>query len=777
MRYTALTLNIDGGSDRYLPWKQRKLAIIDTLFKEHTDFFCLQEATSDFMEKFTETDKRQQYDVYWGKCADKDKYNPIIWRNNFTVQERGSIYLGTNYQTNCVSWDACDPVVLTWVLLNDRENNILFYCFNVHLDSKSQKSRDKCSDVIIRIVKELSNKANCTSLLMGDFNSRPVIPENNEIMDPFHIVLNDFLPIDKIYDKFINNGFEDAYLSTENKNKLDMNTYHDYYTEKFPPAALRIDWVLKYTPDNLKSLFEAYSLNDNDIISDHYIAKVEIRMESEISNYLYLGKNQVFKLCDNGIALTHISNKLKDILSIYQTQKKELINLIINQDYREIKKIINDKDRPNECCSSDNLLSNIIIECDCLEQIFDYNERRLISFFVFSPTHIPVIKWISEHGKHLSRYIVELSDVPSCNAVFQAGIIKKDTIDGTDIIIKKSNKLKPNKLFNEIKMYQYLKSIFSSRCYINTINDIDVFIEISMPAAIINDNYENTLYSIMESIAGKTMDEILIYEMDADNETKRFYLKCLFLISNFLLSKSFLWCDLSPRNIIVVKENGNIIFNLIDFEKSYIDDSLSFSLDDKKAFFRGQICAEELCTIFRPIDVADIFGDLFDYKNWDYNSQNPIPNYFRPEVKQIIELRNLKKPTMGDYNTIDSQMIQTFQPQSTINNLWKRYPGRIKFKTEHYLNCVGIRNSQKYETKVAEIMIHALHCDKTDKFITLLHNCINELENNLLIDEFDNNSILDCSVDSAVQYMKLINNLYSLIAIKSVENSENEVLI
>lgn len=133
----------------------------------------------------------------------------------------------------------------TWVLLQSRTTGREFVVVNTHLDHFGRLARRESSKLILDRLDGLCRQRWRPVILMGDFNSRAWVPPNESPTDYAAPIIPEALPpAGGVHSIYINRGFRDSYLEAGFDDTLDMNTYHDYCGPRFPPVALRIDWIL-----------------------------------------------------------------------------------------------------------------------------------------------------------------------------------------------------------------------------------------------------------------------------------------------------------------------------------------------------------------------------------------------------------------------------------------------------------------------------------------------------------------------------------------------------
>jgi len=250
-QFKLMSFNVGGyqRESRYSQyWDQRKKVCIDIIRKSSADIFGFQEVQME--NRLTLDPFLSDYDSTYGlktvhKKESEASYNPIYWSSLFSILDSGAFYLSRTPKVWSKSWDAKDVRSATWVrLLNLQTNSSLIY-LNLHLDHRGSQSRIESSRLIISKLSILQEKNHDPIIVSGDFNERAWQPKDENIHAFPFPVLPGYLPLGtKVHDKFKKKGYKDAYIKAGNINRLDMNTYHDYYGIRFPSVALRIDWIL-----------------------------------------------------------------------------------------------------------------------------------------------------------------------------------------------------------------------------------------------------------------------------------------------------------------------------------------------------------------------------------------------------------------------------------------------------------------------------------------------------------------------------------------------------
>lgn len=314
-----VSLNIDSLSlnrkSEYF-WCNRKQFVLEMLSDIKPTIFCLQEACEQNIADII-NGLDYEFNYYLGEASLNSSifiYNPIFWSNDYNLLKNGCICLSTNLGKDGDSWDSESERSLTWVMLLNKYTHHRILIFNTHLDNKGEVARINSSKLIIKYIKQLTSMYCCDAILIGDFNSRPWYPLNEEQSSYGKHIIPGCLPTDNIYSIYIDAGFIDSFMAVNNTESLTTNTYHDYLGNIFPNVALRIDWQMLYKCEHSQNSICTYSLYMNKILSDHYPLVCEYQITTSLEDALYSGKNPAIRMCEFGYALRHISNFIREVL-------------------------------------------------------------------------------------------------------------------------------------------------------------------------------------------------------------------------------------------------------------------------------------------------------------------------------------------------------------------------------------------------------------------------------------------------------------------------------
>ena len=251
----VMSFNIDGGvssRDRHFHWANRESSVMDVARKEDADVIAFQEVHTDSLMCLHETLRQHDFDRGLATVAEEPSrlatYNAIFWRRQMSERlDGGSFYLSRTPTIWSRDWEAAFVRAATWVRLRLRATGSDLLVVNTHLDHASHGARVNSCKLIAEHVEQWCRRP-CSIVLMGDFNSRAWAPPNEKPADyPSPVLPSALPPAEEAHSIFMRHGFSDAYERAGFTNQLDMNTYHDYFGQRFPPVALRIDWIL-YRP-------------------------------------------------------------------------------------------------------------------------------------------------------------------------------------------------------------------------------------------------------------------------------------------------------------------------------------------------------------------------------------------------------------------------------------------------------------------------------------------------------------------------------------------------
>ena len=137
---------------------------------------------------------------------------------------------------------------------------------------------------------------------------------------------------------------------------------------------------------------------------------------------------------------------------------------------------------------------------------------------------------------------------------------------------------------------------------------------------------------------------------------------------------------------------------------------------------------------------------------------------YRPEVHDILIGRKMNTYTVGIYNQVEKEVHNVVKPNRNAKYEVARYPGRIKFKVEHYFNCLSIGDGGDYERKVTELLIRAYDQSyiNYNRLVKYLADQIGLVEEQVLLDYSILGEITEAK-QQAIELRDLIDRIYSSI--------------
>lgn len=347
-------------------------------------------------------------------------------------------------------------------------------------------------------------------------------------------------------------------------------------------------------------------------------------------------------------------------------------------------------------------------------------------------------------------------DYSSSNAIIQNGVVQILYKDGQEYIIKRINPRKKKNLDNELNMYNKLNRIFNGRQKIGWLGNKEAFFEIVPPINILDAKEQE--FSIMKKLEGISLEDMCYSYEKFDYRLLNLYVQIIYSF----IKVGFVCMDICPRNIIVKSDEESIIFYIIDFEKSYfIENEITENILD--SFLRSQVIGEELGVLFDMDTIVDVFKGKYDPDKWDTCSKEIMDKPYRPEVEQLIFGRGYERYTLGLYNTIEKEMLNVLHPNRSSVFEYMRFPGRIKYKVEHYLGCLGYNSGSDYERKVTEILINAKKQNDYvfNSMLKYLDQIVSNLEEKIFIDYSVGDEITtEATAEYAREMLKAIDMMY-----------------
>lgn len=372
------------------------------------------------------------------------------------------------------------------------------------------------------------------------------------------------------------------------------------------------------------------------------------------------------------------------------------------------------------------------------DEIFNQSNQVIAIYFIDPSLDTSILNFINKVGEHFGTFTEKQFDIPGLNALVRQGVVRTLFMpDGKSVVAKQNNSKKPGRLSKELINYEaiLLRMGGQNSLYLGTtLKKRNIWLKIAQPFAAIWDGYSNKHYTLSLRIDGISLEDLLMNEHD--QATRCEYLVHCRLILDALFDKCILWGDMSPRNILVQQTKQHISYTIFDFEKTQVTNE-PVPIEKRVEYCRGQVCAEEFGILCTPEEMQECFHGYFNPGGWNFESEEALPFFQRPEVADILNGRSIHEVTLGMYNRVDHEMMNARIPDIDPVTGQRRFPGHLNFKVEHYLGCAGYENAGDYERKTTEVLIAAKHYNCYDTIVVLLTEVTDVIEAAFLRAEFE----------------------------------------
>ncbi len=154
-------------------WDYRKVNIAKIIQSRDIDIIGFQEP---FLKQVMDLDMLLNdyswYGVGLEDGKEKGPYNAIFYKHSrFRLLQESSFYLSSTPAIPSKGWDGKFPRGVSFVKLEDKKLNRVFYVFNTHFDYHGQIARDESAYLLKEKIFEISKKH--PFILTGDFNLFP----------------------------------------------------------------------------------------------------------------------------------------------------------------------------------------------------------------------------------------------------------------------------------------------------------------------------------------------------------------------------------------------------------------------------------------------------------------------------------------------------------------------------------------------------------------------------------------------------------------------------
>jgi len=174
LELNVLSFNIRYGTarDGDNHWQKRKGLVFNVLKHQTADVVGLQEALKFQIDEIL--DQVPAYEMIGVGRDDGDtlgEYSAILYnKDKFDVQDSGTFWFSdTPDVVASKSWGNSITRICTWALLKEKTSSELVYHYNLHLDHRSQPSREKSTALLVNMLEKREPKA--PFVVTGDFNA------------------------------------------------------------------------------------------------------------------------------------------------------------------------------------------------------------------------------------------------------------------------------------------------------------------------------------------------------------------------------------------------------------------------------------------------------------------------------------------------------------------------------------------------------------------------------------------------------------------------------
>ena len=261
---TAEPINVMAFNIRYASatganaWPKRRDGVVKVIADQKADLIGTQEGLHHqlvFMDKGLPNHKWIGVGREGGK---RGEFMAIFYRHaRFEPLETKHFGLSdTPEKVGSASWGNTVKRMVTWVKFRDRATKQEFYFWNTHFDHRSQNSREKSAELVLKRVNALKTKL--PVILVGDFNA---VAKAN-----------------RAYTTLTAEGaFHDSFVVAKEKVNAGWNTFNSF--RQTLRGNRRIDWVLTRGPVAVDRteivLFDGFK----QIPSDHQPVTARLRLK------------------------------------------------------------------------------------------------------------------------------------------------------------------------------------------------------------------------------------------------------------------------------------------------------------------------------------------------------------------------------------------------------------------------------------------------------------------------------------------------------------------
>lgn len=408
-------------------------------------------------------------------------------------------------------------------------------------------------------------------------------------------------------------------------------------------------------------------------------------------------------------------------------------------DEGERKRLLYEAARARFSSSAQGGVAGEVVFVPRLEAVFSGSESGL-TIYLDDPAWRPALLALLEDvSARLGDFIEQQFDLPGLNTVVRHGVVKKwFAPGGLAVVSKRENPHKPGRFRVEQSNYEAVLSRMDGRSRgqvrVGRAGEGHVLLTVARPFAVIHDGYSGRRYALSDWHEGTPLEDLLLDEGAA--EMRPFHLAHYRWLLDALYDRGIMWGDMSPRNIVVRYEGRDIVYHILDFEKTRVLDGPA-TVAERIAHCREYNCVEELGNVCTPREVGECFRGYCDWEGWELESAEAVPFAPRPKLADLLAGRGLRRATLGTYNRLDLEVMSVRAPTDDPATGQRLFPAHLNHKVENYLRGTDYKDFAEHDRKTTEILSAARRHGCFDAAVKVLTQATGRVENALLKAEFD----------------------------------------
>lgn len=172
MDVTVMTYNIKISGDGLRAVEKRLPHIVENIRNSAPDSFGLQEADKNWVELISaEMTDYAHVEKYRDDGVSKGESSAIFYlEDKYNLVDSGHFWLSKTPETASKDWDAGEPRICTYIVLEDKLTGFVYAHFNAHFDNVSNEARAESVALISNKIAEIA--PDIPVVLTGDFNFR-----------------------------------------------------------------------------------------------------------------------------------------------------------------------------------------------------------------------------------------------------------------------------------------------------------------------------------------------------------------------------------------------------------------------------------------------------------------------------------------------------------------------------------------------------------------------------------------------------------------------------